>query len=280
MKEPILEVSNLGFSYSKKKVFQGIDLTLERGQIFTLLGPNGCGKTTLIHCLLKFLKPETGEIWVGGENIQKIKPVELAKKIGYVPQSHKKVFSYTVMEYVLMGRAAYIPATGLPKEEDQRIAMEALEMMGILDLAQRPYPQLSGGESQLVVLARAIAQKSEIIVLDEPTSHLDSYHELMVMDKLAYLIRETNLTILMTTHFPNQALYLMNQGIPVSGALMRDGCFLAAGPGDAIFTVENISALYHINCRLVEFKDDRGNDMKQFVPLGIGADLGKAGSNG
>ncbi len=279
MSEPLLEIKKLGFSFPKKKVFQGIDLTLERGQIFTLLGPNGCGKTTLIHCLLKFLKPEMGSIQIGGEDIRHIKPIEMAKKIGYVPQSHKKVFSYTVKEFVLMGRAAYIPATGLPKEEDLYIAMEALEMMGIADLAERPYPNLSGGESQLVVLARAIAQKSEIIVLDEPTSHLDSYHELMVMDKLAYLIRETNKTILMTTHFPNQALYLMNQGIPVSGALMKGGGFLASGSGDTIFTVENISELYHINCSLVEFQDDTGKNMKQFIPMGIDIASGKVARN-
>lgn len=265
----ILETKNLTFEYPKKKVFDHINLAIEGGQIFTLLGPNGCGKTTLIHCILNFLKAQQGEILIGGKNIRELKPSEIARKLAYVPQSHKKVFPYTVKEVVLMGRAAYIPAYSAPKEIDIRTTMAALDMMGIADLAERPYPFLSGGESQLVILARAIAQKSEIIILDEPTAHLDSYHELMVMDKLAYLIKETDLTILMTTHFPNEVLYLMNQGISVTGALMRDGGFLATGRGDMIFTVENISRLYNINCDVVELNDEQGRSIRQFVPLGI-----------
>jgi len=265
----ILETKGLTFQYPKKKVFEQINMKVESGQIFTLLGPNGCGKTTLIHCILNFLKAQQGEILIGGRNIKEMKPSEIARKLAYVPQNHKKVFPYTVREVVLMGRAAYIPAYSAPKEEDIRIAEEALDMLGISDLADRPYPFLSGGESQLVILARAIAQKSEIIILDEPTAHLDSYHELMVMDKLAYLSKETDLTILMTTHFPNEVLYLMNQGIPVSGALMKDGGFLASGSGDGIFTVENISKLYDIRCDVAELTDDQGRTIRQFVPLGI-----------
>lgn len=269
MSRTILEVSKLDFRYPQKQVFQDIDLKIEQGQMFTLLGPNGCGKTTLLHCILRFLKAQKGEIQIGGKDIHQIKPLEMAKKIAYVPQNHKKVFPYTVKEVVLMGRAAYVPAYSSPKPEDVQIAMDALEIMGITDLAERPYPFLSGGESQLVVLARAIAQQSQIIILDEPTAHLDSYHELMVMDKLALLMKKTDLTILMTTHFPNQALYLMNQGIAVYGALMKDGSLLATGSGDEIFSVENISRLYDINCSLVEFTDEQGRNIKQFVPLGI-----------
>lgn len=265
----ILETRNLGFQYPKKNVFRGIDMAIEAGQIFTLLGPNGCGKTTLIHCILNFLKAQQGEVEVNGKNIRELKPSETAKKLAYVPQSHRKMFPYTVKEVVLMGRAAYIPAYSSPKEEDLEITMAALEMLGIADLAERPYPHLSGGESQLVILARAIAQQSEIIILDEPTAHLDSYHELMVMDKLACLIKETELTILMTTHFPNEVLYLMNCGIPVSGALMKDGCFLASGKGDVIFTAENLSSLYDIHCDVFEFADEQGKRIRQFVPLGI-----------
>lgn len=269
MNNPILETRNIAFSYPKNKVFDGIDMTIQRGQIFTLLGPNGCGKTTLIHCVLNFLKVRQGEIFISGQNIKKIKPSEMAKEIAFVPQTHKRVFPYTVQEVVLMGRAAYIPAYSSPKQEDIDIAWNALEMMGISHLANRPYPFLSGGESQLVILARAIAQQSKIIILDEPTAHLDSYNELMVMDKLAYLISETDLTIMMTTHFPNQVIYLMNQGIPVSGALMKDGKFLTTGSGESIFTVENISKLYSIQCSLIDFTDENGKNIKQLVPLGI-----------
>ena len=269
MGEIILEIDQLEFSYSQTGVFHNIDLKIKKGEIFTLLGPNGCGKTTLIHCILKFLKAQHGEIRINGVDIRTIKPSDMARKIAYVPQNHKKVFPYTVKEVVLMGRAAYIPAYSSPKEEDQRIAMEALRLMGILELADRPYPYLSGGESQLVALARAIAQRSEIILLDEPTAHLDSRHELMVMDKLSELIRQTDRTILMTTHYPNQALYLMNQGIPVSGALMKQGRLLAFGEGEQIFTAESISQLYDIECRMIEFADKNGATIRQLVPLGL-----------
>lgn len=265
----IIETKDLAFQYPKKKVFEHINLAVKAGQIFTLLGPNGCGKTTLIHCILNFLKPQQGNIMIGGKDIREMKPSEIARKLAYVPQSHKKVFPYTVKEVVLMGRAAYVPAYSSPRAEDIDIAMNALEMLGISELADRPYPFLSGGESQLVILARAIAQKSEVIILDEPTAHLDSYHELMVMDKLAGLIRNTDVTILMTTHFPNEALYLMNQGTAVSGALMRNGSFLTAGEGEDIFTVENISKLYDIDCGMAELDDGKGRIIKQFVPLGV-----------
>lgn len=265
----ILDIRQLGFHYPQKEVFRNIDLRVETGRMFTLLGPNGCGKTTLIHCILNYLKAQEGEISIDGRKLDQIRPAELARLISYVPQNHKKVFPYTVREVVLMGRAAYIPAYSSPKKEDLMIAEDALELLGIADLADRPYPFLSGGESQLVILARSIAQRSRMIILDEPTAHLDSYHELMVLDKLALLMKETNLTILMTTHFPNQAFYLMNHGVPVHGALMKNGKILSDGAGEAIFSVENISELYDINCRVLEFEDPPGNRIRQLVALGI-----------
>lgn len=269
MNRPVLEINNLKFSYPQKDVFDNINLSIEQGGIFTLLGPNGCGKTTLIHCILNFLKAKQGEVRIKGMEINHIKSSEMARMVAYVPQSHKKVFPYTVREVVLMGRAAYVPAYRSPKPVDEAIVAEALEIMGVSHLAERPYPFLSGGESQLVILARAIAQQAGIIILDEPTSHLDSHHELMVLDKLAYLMKQTDLTILMTTHYPNQALYLMNQGTPVSGALMKDGRLMAAGKGKDIFNEEQISKLYDIDCRLVEFIDNDGRNIRQLVPLGI-----------
>ena len=237
--------------------------------MFLLLGPNGCGKTTFLNCILGLHKPETGVIEAEGTDISTLSAALIARKIAYVPQGHKKTFLYTVKEIVLMGRAAYTPAYSSPKAEDEKIAEEALSSVGILHLADRPYVQLSGGEGQLVLLARAIAQQSPIIVLDEPTAHLDSYNELLVMDRLTDLIKQKGLTVIMTTHYPNQALYLMNRGLVLHGALMKNGGFLACGEGQEILTAENMSKLYNIKCRLIETTDDEGTPIRQLALLGI-----------
>jgi iron complex transport system ATP-binding protein len=269
MEDIIVEVQNLSFHYPKRKVFDNINLNIKRNQIFMILGPNGCGKTTLLHCILHYLKPQTGEIRIAKKNIKEIKATELARKIAYVPQNHRKMFPYSVKEVVLMGRAAYTPAYSSPKAEDMDIAMDALELIGIKHLAEQPYMNLSGGESQLVLLARAIAQKSDVIILDEPTVHLDSFNEMLVLDKLSYLMQKNDLTILMTTHYPNQAFYFINKGLPVYGALMKDGGFIAAGHGSEIFQSENLSDLYGIRFQSVELTDDQGNKIKQIIPMGI-----------
>ena len=268
MNESMIDIARLEFSYPQKKVFSQVDLSVKRGQIFTLLGPNGCGKTTLIHCILNHLKPQIGEIRIAGTELSQIRPAELARKISYVPQNHKKVFPYTVKEVVLMGRTAYIPGFGVPGTNDRNIAEQAMELLGISDLANRPFPFLSGGESQLVLLARSIAQQSEIIILDEPTAHLDSFHELLVLDKLMELMRQNDLTILMTTHVPNQALYLMNHGAAVAGALMKEGRIIAADTGEALITEENISKLYDIECRMIRLTAEGETVIRQLVPLG------------
>jgi len=267
---PAIEVKALGAAYGKSRVFDTLDLEVQQGQMFTLLGPNGCGKTTLLNCILGLHKPQSGRVFVDGLAIENLSPSEMAKKIAYVPQSHKKAFLFTVREMVLMGRAPYTPSYSSPKAADVEIAEEALEAIGIQHLGDRPYAQLSGGEGQLVLLARALAQQSPVVVLDEPTSHLDSYNELLVLDRLGELVEKKNLTVIMTTHYPNQVLYLVNKGLPVFGALMREGKFLALGAGEELICAENISALYKVRSKLLESVDEKGRTIKQICFLGLG----------
>ena len=266
---PILQIQGLSFEYPKKPVFQQVSLNIERGRLFTLLGPNGCGKTTLLHCILNSLIPSEGTVLLDGYKITEMKAQEIARKIAYVPQSHRKMFSYTVLDIVLMGRAAYSAFYSSPKKEDLIIAEEAISAVGMSDFIDKPFIHLSGGESQLVMLARAIAQQSEMILLDEPTAHLDSYHEMMVLDKLSELIRENGMTAIMTTHYPNQAFYFMNKGIRVEGALMKNGAIMLSGPGEEIFTQKAISELYQIRSKFIEIKDDEGGSIKQIIPFGL-----------
>lgn len=267
--EVVLQVRDLSFAYGKQPVFTELSFEIYRGEVFVLLGPNGCGKSTLIDCLLSFLKPSQGTIALSGQLLSEFKAHQLAQQIAYVPQTHKKTFSFTVREIVLMGRAAYTPSYSTPREEDLAIAEEAIAVMGITHLADRPYVHLSGGESQLVMLARAIAQQSHIIVLDEPTAHLDHYNEMLVLDKLTELNRQKGRTVIMSTHAPNHIFYLLNRGLSVHTAMLKNGVFLCRGHGEEIITEQAISSLYHINSRLVETKDAAGRPMKQIISLSV-----------
>ena len=222
---PVLKIENLSFEHGRTPVFNQISFELTKGGIFCLFGPNGCGKSTLIECLLGYLKPSSGNILLNNKPISKIKPMDLAKSIGYVPQSHTKNFPYKVIDIVLMGRAAYTGTFSSPSAEDLAIAESALETLGLADLKNKPYTQLSGGQTQLVMLARALTQETPIILMDEPTAHLDFWHELIILETIVKLIKEKNISIIMATHFPNHAFYFENCGVNTQVALMNNQVF-------------------------------------------------------
>jgi iron complex transport system ATP-binding protein len=264
---PLLEVREIGFGYNGVPVFQDISFSIKPGEIFCLLGPNGCGKTTLLDCILGHLKPGSGEIFLNDNDIINIRPEQIARQIAYVPQSHNKTFPYTVLDVVLMGRAAYIGMFGKPGEEDVAIAEEALAMVGITRLKDRRYTQLSGGEVQLVMVARALAQKTPIIVMDEPTAHLDFKHELVIMEKIVELVREQGLAILMATHFPNHCFYFENSGLTTRVAMMNNMNFLAIGSPSEVLSEENLKELYNVNTRVVSIPVDAKQELKQIIAI-------------
>ena len=268
MSIPILEVENLYFTYDKTIIFENINFSINQGEILSILGANGCGKTTLINCILGFLQPQQGSIRINGVNKNKLKISDYAKLVSYVPQSHNKIFPYSVEEIILMGRVAYTPFYSSPNEKEKEIVYEAMEIVGIGAMAKKPYTNLSGGEGQLVMLARAIAQKTPIIIMDEPTSHLDCYNELLVLDRIKTLVKSSNISIIMATHFPNQVFNLINSGIDVKVALMKNKFFFAFGEANDVLTESNISTLYNINACILE-KDQGEFCIKQIVPLSI-----------
>lgn len=263
-----IELRAASFGYGEQVIFENIDLKVNKGEILCVIGPNGCGKTTLLDCLLGVKRLNSGEIWLGGKEITNLKTKDIAKYMAYVPQSHEKTFPYTVMEIVLMGRAAHIGMLAAPQKEDMDIAAECLRGVGLEHLKDRPYTKLSGGEGQLVMIARALAQKAKVIVLDEPTSHLDFKHEMIVLETIVSLVKNTELSVVMATHFPNHAYYFENKGLKAYTALMSQKAISHIGFPSEVLNEENIKSLYNIEAKIITYKMDDDNELKQIIPIG------------
>lgn len=265
----LLEINQASFAYPQQQhqVFSGIGFQVSRGEIFCLLGPNGCGKTTLLDCILGIYRLDQGNILVGGEDSRSFRSGGMARHVAYVPQRHENSFPYTVIDMVKMGRAVYTGRFSSPSDVDKERAKEALAAVGLMGMRHRPFTQLSGGEAQLVMIARALAQDTPLIIMDEPTAHLDFKHEMLVMETIVKLVRETGLSVLMATHFPNHTFYFENQGIPIRVALMHDHTFLEVGKPTEVLTEANIGRIYRVKSRLTEFELESGGFLRQLIPL-------------
>lgn len=263
----IIEVKDAAFSYKEENIFYDINLQLNYGQMLCLIGPNGCGKTTLLDCILGIKSLKSGEVILDGQSIKTMKPYQIARKISYVPQSHEMTFPYKVLEIVLMGRAAYTSMFSSPKQRDIEIAEGALDMVGMLGFKDRIYTQLSGGEAQMVMIARALAQQTPFIILDEPTSHLDFKHEHTVLENIVDLMREKKLGIIMATHFPNHAFYFENSGIKTSVAMFHNGSFKEIGPPSQVLSRQNMYRVFNIETKLLSYEDDIYQKSNYIVPL-------------
>ena len=263
----LISVKGAGFSYGSQVVFKDVNCAINDGEIFCIVGPNGCGKTTFLDCMLGLSRLAEGEILLEGLNIATVDISEIAKKVAYVPQSHEKTFPYMVREIVLMGRAAYTTWYGTPSEEDQEIADEALELVGLAHLKNKAYTQLSGGEGQLVMIARALAQQTQVIVMDEPTAHLDFRHEMNVLETIVRLARDENVAIVMATHFPNHAYYFENNLLNTTVALMSEANFSAVGRPSDVLSENSLKLLYNVNAKIVSCQLGDGLELKQIVPV-------------
>lgn len=260
-----LGVENVSFSYPGKEVLKDISLTLNTGEILCLMGPNGCGKTTLIDNIMAIHRPQAGRILLSGRPIVEYKRHMLARNIAYVPQIHDITFPYTVKEVVLMGRTAYTGIFGEPSAEDEEICMEALRKVGAEHFADKPYSRLSGGEVKMVLLARALGQRAPLIILDEPTAHLDFKNELLFLEMIVELCRKEEIAILMVTHAPAHAFYFESKGMQIKAAMMHDGVMAAYGaPGDVV-TRENIARVYGVKARIDMITDEEGREMKSVI---------------
>ena len=251
----ILEGQKLTIGYPDRIVGSGLDVRLEKGEVLALLGPNGGGKTTLLKTLLGLLNPRAGEVRLGGAALSSRSIRERARLIAYVPQTHVATFAFPVETVVLMGRTAHGDLFARPTSRDRMVAMAALERLGIAQLAPRPYTMISGGERQLVLLARALAQEPQFIVLDEPTANLDFGNQGKVMREIRALAL-SGLGVLFTTHDPNHALRAADRA-----SLLRNGEMMAEGSVRKILTREQLEALYGAPVQMIT-----GADGTAFIP--------------
>jgi len=242
----MLEVKNLQYAYKKNPVLKGVDFSAGAGQCVCLLGKNGAGKTTLFRCLLGFLDDYQGDIFIDGVNGRNLTARELAKRIAYIPQAHAPTFNYTVFDIVLMGTNPHTDRFRSPGREQRRATMQVLELMNILQLADRGYAELSGGERQLTLIARALAQKSNILVMDEPTANLDYGNQLRVMRQVQELAKKGYLVVL-STHNPEHALLYADKVL-----VLNEGTAMIYGTPHEVLSPELIEAVYGVS---VTFQD-------------------------
>jgi iron complex transport system ATP-binding protein len=239
-----LEARGLEIGYGRTVVGRDIDLAVEPGRIFCLLGPNGCGKTTLFRTLLGLIPRLDGEVTLGGEAISRLSRAEMARRISYVPQAHAPPFPYEAIEIVMMGRTARLGRFAQPGASDRAAAYTEMERLGIAELAQRDYSRLSGGQRQLVLIARALAQRAPLIVMDEPTASLDFGNQSLVLGEIEKLARAASLDgqgVILSTHNPDHAFAL---GADV--VLMHDGGIYRRGRPEEALTAESLSEVYGV----------------------------------
>ena len=249
-------VQKLSFSYGGRPVLEDISFSLEKGEFLSVLGPNGVGKSTLFRCILGLLPGYQGSILSDGEDMRRLSGREKSKRIAYIPQINRPAFGYTVLDTVLMGTTRQLSLFAQPKNAQIRQAMDALHRVGAAHLTQRDFTHLSGGEQQLVLVARAIAQQADILVMDEPTSALDYGNQLRVLGLVRELASE-GYGVLLSTHNPQHALTFASRILALSG-----GSVAALGKPEEVLTRELVQQLYGVNAA---FADTPGG--RVLVPL-------------
>ena len=246
-----IEVQNLSFSYADRPVLHDISFSVGKGEFLSILGPNGVGKSTLFRCVLGLLSGYTGTVMVDGVDARSFSTREAAKHIAYIPQSSRSIFHYSVFDIVLMGRTSGLSAFRSPGRQDRELCRWAMEKVGITRLADRCFHRLSGGEQQLVLIARALVQKAPILMLDEPTANLDFGNQLLVLEQARSLARE-GYTVIQTTHHPEQS-YLFSDRI----LAIQNGRVLTVGAPAQVLTEDTIHALYGVDVEVVSLYRDK-----------------------
>jgi iron complex transport system ATP-binding protein len=258
----ILSLTGVDFQYGPDHplVLNELVLKIPTGKVTAILGPNGTGKTTMLHLMLGLLKPARGQIEVAGKPHGDYSRMELSRLIGLVPQFESIPFNFTVFEYVLLGRSPYLNPFQLPGEKDLLIVTQALERAGIPHLAEKAVTEISGGERQLVHIARVLTQETRILLLDEPTAHLDLENQNRVLSLLKEMAGQGTTSVL-TTHDPNAAIFAADHFV-----LMNKGMVVAEGTVDEVITTRNLSGIYQAPIRV---EKNNGFTMVVLDPAGF-----------
>ena len=243
----IIEAQGLSFAYrTGENVLDGVNFSAGVGKMVCVLGPNGSGKTTLLRCLLGQLKGNAGSILLNSSPVGGYSPRSLARKVAYVPQFPVSAFAFTVRQIVLMGRYAHTGAMGLTGEKDQAVAKQAMIMTTTLEFADRTLDELSGGEAQRVMIARALAQQPEVLLLDEPTSHLDVRNQLGIYRMMVRLAHDWPMAVICVCHDINMAGRFADELV-----LMRHGKIIANGPPEKVIRADVLKETYDVEVEIV-----------------------------
>ena len=241
----MLAVDSLAFGYPHHTVGRDVSFALDAGEVMCILGPNGSGKTTLLRTLLGLLPLHEGKILFNGKDFSSFPRREIARFAGYVPQAHQPYFAYSVRDMVLMGRSAHLGTFSMPGTHDREVAARVLESLGISQLADRPVTEISAGERQLALVARALAQEPRLLVMDEPTASLDFGNQVRVLERIAALAAG-GISILFSTHDPDHAFLAAQRAL-----LLAEGRVLALGAPREVIRADTLQRLYHVAVQVV-----------------------------
>jgi len=255
-----LELASLSFARRNLRILRNVTLALESGELLCVLGPNGAGKSTLFRCILALIRDYRGSIFLDGSEVREIEGHVLSRKIAYIPQSHQGTFEYTALEIVLMGAASGRNMFSSATAADERFALEQLEALGVGHLAGRSYARISGGERQLVLIARALTQKATVLVMDEPTANLDYGNQVRVMEHVAKLARN-GYAVILSTHNPEHAfLWSTRVAVLAGGEIIREGL------PSRVLTEEILQDLYEVRVRLFPLGESVKSGYRACVP--------------
>ena len=259
----LLRIENGSFAYKGgPQILKDINIDVDPGEILAVLGPNGAGKTTLLRCMMDMLHWQEGRSLLGGEDIRDMAASKLWRRMAYVPQARSAAASYTAFQTVLLGRSSRIGAFSAPSEEDMKVAERVMERLGISHLADKPCHEISGGELQMVLIARAMAAEPEVLVLDEPESNLDFKNQLIVLDAMTAHAAE-GVACIFNTHYPSHALQRAGKSLMLS----KEGWSLF-GDTTSVVTEENIRRAFGVDALIGEVETPHGA-VKNVIAVGI-----------
>lgn len=258
--ESIISLQNLSCGYGHHYIIKNLSFDVNANDVVCLLGPNGVGKTTLFKTILGFLSPKGGNIFIKNKNISDMNHSQMAKHVAYVPQSQDTTFNFTAMEMVLMGRTVYLGRFSSPGAKDMEKAEEVMEWLGILQLKDKMFMELSGGQRQLVIIARALSQNPDVLIMDEPTSALDYGNQLIVLEQIKRLAKE-GLAVIMTSHSPNHAFLCANRVI-----LLQKNFSYAVGDVDTIISEKSLAQTYNAQIKITTV-NVYGREIKGCIPI-------------
>jgi len=242
----VLAVESLAFGFPGRTIGRDVSFTVQAGEVMCVLGPNGGGKTTLFRTLLGLLPGHAGAITIDSGPLQGLSRTEIARRVGYVPQGHTGYFAFTVREFVLMGRTAHLGIFSSPSTKDVTVAERALESLGIAHLAGKPVTEISGGERQLALVARALAQAPKLLVLDEPTASLDFGNQVRVLQRISALAG-SGISILFSSHDPDHAFLCAHRAL-----LLAEGRVLEIGAPRAVIRPDTLRRMYGVSVSVID----------------------------